>query len=155
VRRDFRAISADRHTAPAPRVSTRVVREQQRATGTFARFDCVKSSSQTSLARASAIGISKDSGDFHAGAVVLMSGNSALFPKAAYAAVGTINAAIVALAKAFSDRGIADGVQLNSVLPGPVMTGRRRCYLEHWAPLHGMSVEEATAKFPAEAGISR
>jgi 3-oxoacyl-[acyl-carrier protein] reductase len=29
---------------------------------------------------------------------VLMSGNSALFPKAPYAAVGTINAAIVALA---------------------------------------------------------
>src|SRR6516164_2577644 len=41
------------------------------------------------------------------GSVVLMSGNSALFPKAPYAAVGTINAAIVALAKAFSDRGIA------------------------------------------------
>ena len=66
------------------------------------------------------------------GSVVLMSGNSALFPKAPYAAVGTINAAIVALAKAFSDRGIADGVQVNSVLRGPVMTGRRRSYLEHW-----------------------
>jgi 3-oxoacyl-[acyl-carrier protein] reductase len=89
------------------------------------------------------------------GAVVLMSGNSALFPKAPYAAVGTINAAIVALAKAFSDRGIADGVQVNSVLPGAVMTGRRQSYLEHWAPLHGMSVEEATARFPAEAGIAR
>jgi NAD(P)-dependent dehydrogenase (short-subunit alcohol dehydrogenase family) len=89
------------------------------------------------------------------GSVVLMSGNSALFPKAPYAAVGTINAAIVALAKAFSDRGIADDVQVNSVLPGPVMTGRRRSYLEHWAPLHDMSVEEATQKFPAEAGIAR
>ncbi|TPM39555.1 SDR family oxidoreductase [Mesorhizobium sp. B2-3-4] len=89
------------------------------------------------------------------GAVVLMSGNSALLPKAPYAAVGTINAAVVALAKAFSDRGIADGVQVNSVLPGPVMTGRRRSYLEHWAPLHKMSVEEATANFPREAGIAR
>ncbi|MEM5382853.1 SDR family oxidoreductase [Paraburkholderia phymatum] len=89
------------------------------------------------------------------GSVVLMSGNSALFPKAPYAAVGTINAAIVALAKAFSDRGIADGVQVNSVLPGPVMTGRRRSYLEHWAPLHAMTVEEATAKFPMDAGIAR
>lgn len=89
------------------------------------------------------------------GSVVLMSGNSALFPKAPYAAVGTINAAIVALAKAFSDRGIADGVQVNSVLPGPVMTGRRRSYLEHWAPLHDMTVEEATARFPKEAGIAR
>lgn len=89
------------------------------------------------------------------GSVVLISGNSALFPKAPYAAVGTINAAIVALAKAFSDRGISDGVQVNSVLPGPVMTGRRRSYLQHWAPLHGMTVEEAIANFPEEAGIAR
>lgn len=89
------------------------------------------------------------------GAVVLMSGNSAIFPKAPYAAVGTINAAIIALAKAFSDRGIADGVQVNSVLPGPVMTGRRRSYLDHWAPLHKMTVEEATDRFPKEAGIAR
>jgi len=89
------------------------------------------------------------------GSVVFTSGNSAIFPKAPYAAVGTINAAIAALAKAFSDRGIPDGVQVNSVLPGPVMTGRRRPYLEHWAPLHGMTVAEAMDRFPREAGIAR
>ncbi|KIF76848.1 short-chain dehydrogenase [Streptomyces sp. 150FB] len=89
------------------------------------------------------------------GSVVLMSGNSAIFPKAPYGAVGTINAAIAALAKAFSDRGITDGVQVNSVLPGPVMTGRRRSYLEHWAPLHDMTVEEATETFPKKAEITR
>jgi 3-oxoacyl-[acyl-carrier protein] reductase len=89
------------------------------------------------------------------GSVVFMSGNSALFPKAPYAAVGTINAAIVALAKAFSDRGIVDGVQVNSVLPGPVMTGRRRSYLQHWASIHHMTVAEATEKFPRDAGIAR
>jgi 3-oxoacyl-[acyl-carrier protein] reductase len=89
------------------------------------------------------------------GSVVLISGNSAIFPKAPYAAVGTINAAIIALAKAFSDRGITDDVQVNSVLPGPVMTGRRRSYLEHWAPLHNMTVEEAIEKFPREVGITR
>src|ERR1700754_3087325 len=89
------------------------------------------------------------------GSVVLMSGNSAVFPKAPYAAVGTVNAAIAALAKAFSQLGVADGVQVNSVMPGAVMTGRRRSYLEHWAPLHDMTVEEATEKFPREAGIAR
>jgi 3-oxoacyl-[acyl-carrier protein] reductase len=89
------------------------------------------------------------------GSVALVSGNSAIFPKAPYAAVGTINAAIVALAKAFADRGIEDGVQVNSVLPGPVMTGRRQSYLDHWAPLHGMTVEQATEHFPREAGIAR
>lgn len=89
------------------------------------------------------------------GSVVLTSGNSAVFPKAPYAAVGTINAAIVALAKAFADRGITDHVQVNSVLPGPVMTGRRRSYLEHWAPLHDMTVQQAFDHFPKEAGIAR
>jgi 3-oxoacyl-[acyl-carrier protein] reductase len=89
------------------------------------------------------------------GSVVLMSGNSALFPKAGYAAVGTINAAIVALAKAVADKGIADGVQVNSVLPGPVMTGRRESYLEKWAPAHGMTAQEASVKFPRDAGIER
>jgi 3-oxoacyl-[acyl-carrier protein] reductase len=89
------------------------------------------------------------------GSVILMSGNSALFPKAAYAAVGTINAAIVALAKAFADKGVTDGVQVNSVLPGPVMTGRRESYLARWAPAHGMTAEEALVKFPQEAGIER
>jgi len=89
------------------------------------------------------------------GSVVFTSGNSAIFPKASYAAVGTINAAIVALAKAFSDRGIADGVQVNSVLPGPVMTGRRRSYLEHWAASQGMTAQEAMERFPREAGIAR
>jgi len=89
------------------------------------------------------------------GSVILMSGNSALFPKSAYAAVGTINAAIVALAKAFADKGVIDGVQVNSVLPGPVMTGRRESYLARWAPAHGMTVEEALVKFPQEAGIAR
>ncbi|MGO7645943.1 short-chain dehydrogenase, partial [Rhizobium ruizarguesonis] len=63
--------------------------------------------------------------------------------------------AIVALAKAFSDRGITDGLQVNSVLPVPVMTGRRRSYLDYWAPLHGVSVEEAIAHFPKQSGIAR
>jgi 3-oxoacyl-[acyl-carrier protein] reductase len=50
------------------------------------------------------------------GSVVFMSGNSIALPKAASTAVDTINAAIVALAKAFSDRGIEDGVQVEIVL---------------------------------------
>jgi NAD(P)-dependent dehydrogenase (short-subunit alcohol dehydrogenase family) len=89
------------------------------------------------------------------GAVVLISGNSAEFPKAPYAAVGTINAAIVALEKACSDRGLKDGVQVNSVLPGPVMTGRRRSCLAKWAPAHKVNLEDATQKFLLDAGIGR
>jgi 3-oxoacyl-[acyl-carrier protein] reductase len=89
------------------------------------------------------------------GAVVLMSGSAALDPKPGFAAVATVNAAIIALAKAFAEQGIKDGVQVNSIVPGAVMTGRRRSFLAHWAPEHGMSVEEAMQKFPEEAGIAR
>lgn len=66
-----------------------------------------------------------------------------------------MNAAIIALAKAFAEQGIRDGIQVNSVVPGAVMTGRRRSFMERWAPLHGMSVEEATRQFPEKAGIAR
>ncbi len=89
------------------------------------------------------------------GAVVLISGSAALDPKPGFAAVATINAAILALAKAFAEQGIKDGIQVNSVVPGAIMTGRRRSFLEHWAPKNGMSVEEATKQFPEKAGIAR
>jgi 3-oxoacyl-[acyl-carrier protein] reductase len=89
------------------------------------------------------------------GSVVLISGSAALDPKPGFAAVATINAAIIALAKAFAEQGIKDGIQVNSVVPGPVMTGRRRSFIEKWAPAHGMTADEATKKFPEEAGISR
>ncbi len=89
------------------------------------------------------------------GSVVFMSGSAALDPKPGFAAVAATNAAIVALAKAFAEQGIKDGVQVNSIVPGAVMTGRRRSFLEKWAPANNMTAEEAMNKFPKEAGISR
>jgi 3-oxoacyl-[acyl-carrier protein] reductase len=89
------------------------------------------------------------------GSVVFMSGSASLDPKPAFAAVAATNAAITALAKAFAEQGIKDGVQVNSIVPGAVMTGRRRSFMEHWAPAHHMTVEEAMKKFPEEVGISR
>lgn len=91
----------------------------------------------------------------NSGSVVFMSGSSAITPKAALAAVGTINAAISALAKSFADRGLADGVQVNSVLPGPVMTDRRKSMLEKYAASKGLSYEDAVDKFSKETGIVR
>jgi 3-oxoacyl-[acyl-carrier protein] reductase len=89
------------------------------------------------------------------GAVVFISGSAALVPKAASAAVGTINAAIEALAKAFADRGVTDGVQVNSVSPGAIMTGRRLAMLERAAALKKISIDEAKQGFLKHAEISR
>ena len=89
------------------------------------------------------------------GSVVLMSGGAALDPKPGFAAVAAVNAAIITLAKAFAEQGIKDGVQVNSVVPGAVMTGRRESFFQKWAPAHNLSFEEAVKKFPEEVGIAR
>jgi 3-oxoacyl-[acyl-carrier protein] reductase len=89
------------------------------------------------------------------GSVVLISGSAALDPKPGFAAVAAINSAIIALAKAFAEQGIKDGVQVNSVVPGAVMTARRHSFFAKWAPAHNLTVEDAIRKFPEEAGISR
>jgi 3-oxoacyl-[acyl-carrier protein] reductase len=89
------------------------------------------------------------------GSVVLMAGNAAEIPTASTAAVGVINAAIVALAKAFADRGLTHGIQVNSVSPGPVMTGRRLSMIEKWAAAHQVGVDEAKQALLAKSGIGR
>lgn len=89
------------------------------------------------------------------GSVVLMAGNAAEIPTASVAAVGVINAAIVALAKAFADRGLQDGVRVNSVSPGPVMTGRRLSMIEKWAAAHKVSVDQAEQTLLTRSGIGR
>jgi len=89
------------------------------------------------------------------GSVVFISGSAAFVPKPAFAAVGAINAAINALAKAFAEQGIKDGIQVNSLSPGAVMTGRRQAFFEKWAPAHNMTVEDAIKTFPQQAGITR
>jgi 3-oxoacyl-[acyl-carrier protein] reductase len=89
------------------------------------------------------------------GSVIFMSGNSALTPKIGFAAVATVNAAIVAFSKAMADQGIQDGIQVNTVLPGAVLTDRRYSYLKRWAEIHQTTEEEALKQFPSKAGISR
>jgi 3-oxoacyl-[acyl-carrier protein] reductase len=89
------------------------------------------------------------------GAAVLIAGNAAEIPAAPAAAVGEINAAIVAPAKAFADRGLKDGVQVNSVSPGPVMTGRRLSMIEKWAAANEVGIDQAKQTLLAKAGIGR
>ena len=89
------------------------------------------------------------------GSVVFMSGSAALDPKPAFAAVAATNAAITALAKAFAEQGIKDGVQVNSVSPGAIMTGRRLSMIEKAAAARKISVEDAKQQYLRQAGISR
>jgi NAD(P)-dependent dehydrogenase (short-subunit alcohol dehydrogenase family) len=90
------------------------------------------------------------------GSVVLLSGSAAPDPKPGFTAVAATSAAIIALAKAFAEQGIKDGIQVNSVVPGAVMTRRRQSFLEKWAPAHNLTVEEAikiSRRRPASAAL--
>ena len=89
------------------------------------------------------------------GPLVFISGNAANDPTAAQAAVATINVAIEALAKAFADRGMTDGVQVNSIWPGAIMTGRRKAILEKAAAASRIPLVEAERRFLQRAGIAR
>lgn len=89
------------------------------------------------------------------GAAVVTSGTSAVLPKAAFGAVGTINAMILATAKAFAERGQHEGVRVNAISPGPVMTDRRNAMLRRYADLHGIEELEAHETFRKEAGLAR
>jgi 3-oxoacyl-[acyl-carrier protein] reductase len=89
------------------------------------------------------------------GAVVFLSGNAAVMPRAGAAAIGTINAAIEAMAKAFADRGVEDGVQVNCVSPGAILTDRRVSLLQNAAKAKGIGLEAAKAAFLAQAGVQR
>jgi 3-oxoacyl-[acyl-carrier protein] reductase len=89
------------------------------------------------------------------GSIVFISGNAADIPMASSAAVGAINAAIEALAKAFADRGIEDGVQVNAVSPGAILTGRRLAMLERAAVEKKISLEDMKSRFLKQARVSR
>ena len=89
------------------------------------------------------------------GAVVFTSGSTALVPKPAIAAVSSINSAIVSLAKAFAEQGVVDGVQVNSILPGPVMTDRRRRLIARYAAAQAIAPQEAEAHYANAADIAR
>ena len=89
------------------------------------------------------------------GSVVLMSGSASLRPQARKCGSRGNQRSYQCIAKAFAEQGIKDGVQVNSVSPGAVMTGRRRSFLENWGPAHNLTVEEAIQEFPEKAGITR
>lgn len=89
------------------------------------------------------------------GSAVFVSGVSANAPKPTAAAIAAVNAAVEALAKAFAERGLADGIQVNTISPGAVLTGRRLAMLEAVAKMKGVTLDDAKASFLQASGIKR
>jgi len=63
------------------------------------------------------------------GAVVNIVGAGGRTPGAQFAIGGSVNAAILSFSKAVSEKGIADGIQITVINPGPVRTARLQAQL--------------------------
>jgi 3-oxoacyl-[acyl-carrier protein] reductase len=89
------------------------------------------------------------------GSVVNVIGAGGRTPGAHFAIGGSVNAACLAFTKAVAELGIADGVQVNAVNPGPVRTDRQMIGLEAQAKKDGVTVEEVIARMVRAQKITR
>lgn len=85
------------------------------------------------------------------GAVVNVIGAAAKTPSALFTIGGSVNAAATNFSKALAEIGIKDGVRVNAVHPGPVVTDRLNALLDSEAKAKGISRAEVEAQARAAA----
>jgi 3-oxoacyl-[acyl-carrier protein] reductase len=89
------------------------------------------------------------------GAIVNIGGVGARTPRFAQAMSGPLSAALTALTKVFADGGVADGVRVNQINPGGVMTPRFAAWLTARAEAEGRSLEDLAAEGARQGGFTR
>lgn len=89
------------------------------------------------------------------GSIVNIIGAGGRTPGAHFAIGGSVNAACLSFTKAIAELGIADGVQVNAVNPGPVRTDRQIVGLEAVAKREGITLDEVIARMVKAQKITR
>jgi 3-oxoacyl-[acyl-carrier protein] reductase len=89
------------------------------------------------------------------GSVVNIIGAGGRTPNAQFAIGGSVNAACLAFTKSVAELGIADGVQVNAVNPGPVRTDRQMLGLQAIADKEGVPVEAVIERMVKAQRITR
>ena len=89
------------------------------------------------------------------GAVVNIGGIGARTPRDAFAMTGPLSAALLAFTKVFADRGITEGVRVNAVNPGAVLTPRIVAMLTARAATEGSTFEETVADMVRRDHVTR
>lgn len=89
------------------------------------------------------------------GSILNIVGVGGRTPGAEFAIGGSVNAAILSLTKALADRGVADGVQVNALNPGPVRTDRFARTLAARADTEGLDAADAEKRMVQVLGITR
>jgi NAD(P)-dependent dehydrogenase (short-subunit alcohol dehydrogenase family) len=89
------------------------------------------------------------------GAVVNIGGIGARTPRDAFAMTGPLSAALLAFTKVFADRGITEGVRVNAVNPGAVLTPRIVAMLTARAEADGRTFGETVAGMVRRDHVTR
>lgn len=89
------------------------------------------------------------------GSIVNIGGVGARTPRFAHAMSGPLSAALTALTKAFADGGVTDGVRVNQINPGGVLTPRFTAWLEGRAKAEGRSFSDLAAEAAQQGGFTR
>lgn len=89
------------------------------------------------------------------GGVVNIGGIGARTPRDAAAMTGPLSASLMALTKVFADRGVEDGVRVNMINPGGVLTPRFTAMMEQRGKAEGRTLEEVIAGMERASGITR
>jgi len=84
------------------------------------------------------------------GSVITLAGGRGRTPTANGVITGAVNSAVMNLTKSLADMGVADGVQVNGVLPGSVRSARWLGRRDKFMQKHGVSAEEAETRMVAE-----
>lgn len=66
-----------------------------------------------------------------------------------------MNAALLNLTKVLADRGVADGVRVNAINPGSILTDRLRTRVKNYAAEQGIDEAEAARRLPRAMGVAR
>jgi NAD(P)-dependent dehydrogenase (short-subunit alcohol dehydrogenase family) len=89
------------------------------------------------------------------GSLMNIAGIGGRTPGAEFSVGGSVNAALLAFTKSLADQGIADGIQVNAINPGPVRTARLASRLAAISQTQDIDMAAAEAAFIQDSQISR
>jgi NAD(P)-dependent dehydrogenase (short-subunit alcohol dehydrogenase family) len=89
------------------------------------------------------------------GSIVNIAGVAGRYGDADFGPVGAVNAALANLTKVLADRGVKDGVRVNTINPGTIETDRTVGRVTRWMADRGVSKEQAIADILADQRVAR
>jgi len=89
------------------------------------------------------------------GSIINIIGIGGRTGSAEFAIGGAVNAALMNLTKVLADRGIKDGVRVNAINPGSIVTERLQTRIQNYAKINNIGLEEAAKQLPREMKIDR